>query len=81
MDQPTAEQALRRLEPLVGEDGQSYFEPGNPLLSHASPRCPARPHARCEPHPYRWAAAAVRATRRAPRQQPGPAAAVGIVNK
>jgi hypothetical protein len=26
------------LEPSIGEDGQSYFEPGNPLLSHASPR-------------------------------------------
>jgi hypothetical protein len=25
----------------TGEDGQSYFEPGSPLLSHASPRHPA----------------------------------------
>jgi len=64
------------LEPLDGEDGQSYFEPGNPLWSHASPRHPAGPHARWEPHPFRWAAAVVRASRRAPRQQPGPTAAV-----
>lgn len=30
----------------LGEDGQSYFEPGNPLLSHASPAAPGGPHAR-----------------------------------
>lgn len=35
------------LEPEpVGEDGESYFEAGSPLWSHASPRCPAGPHAR-----------------------------------
>jgi len=42
---------------VVGEDGQGYFEPGSPLSSHASPRCPARPQPRWKPHPNRWAAA------------------------
>ncbi|HVH94112.1 MAG TPA: hypothetical protein VM688_04290 [Nocardioidaceae bacterium] len=34
------------LQPVIGEDGQSDFEPGNPLSSHASPRHPTEPHAR-----------------------------------
>jgi hypothetical protein len=35
-----------KADDLPGEDGQRYFELSRPFLSHASPRHPARPHAR-----------------------------------
>jgi hypothetical protein len=40
---------------LVSEDGQRYFELSRPFLGHASPRHPARTHARKEPRPSRQA--------------------------
>src|SRR3712207_3060347 len=61
----------------VGEGGQSYLEPGSPLSGHdlTSGARPERSPIK-EPQPQGWAAAR-RASSRAPRQQPGRAAAVG----
>src|SRR6266571_8162104 len=62
----------RRAASPVSEDGQRYFELSRPFLSHASPRRPAGPHARKEPHlATRWAAAR-RALRPGTSPEPAP---------
>jgi len=62
---------------MEGVGGQRYFEWNRPFLSLTPPAAPDAPHAMREPHPRTsgWAAA-VRASRRAPRHHPGQAGAV-----
>jgi hypothetical protein len=62
--------------PMAGPTPYAFDRSGppragpNPLFSHTLRRCPARPYSRDEPHPR--VGSRRRASRRAPRPEPGP---------
>ena len=62
------------------EDGQRYYEPSRPLLSHASPRCPARPHAMEEPRSPR-AGSRKKSVPPSTTPEPGPTRVTLVGNK